>query len=66
MKIKMRLNELFEQSGLKKKHAAKYVNVDATTMSNWINGKSFPRLDQAVGLAKFFNVDLNELFLEEE
>lgn len=68
MVIKMKLDELFREKDEKKKKAAKYVNVDVTTMSNWIHGRSFPRLDQAVLLADFFKVNLTDLFekIEEE
>lgn len=62
MIIKMRLDELFEETGLKKKAAAKYVGVDATTMSNWIHGRSYPKLDQAVLLAVFFNKEITDLY----
>ncbi|MEN2468219.1 helix-turn-helix transcriptional regulator [Ornithinibacillus sp. JPR2-1] len=62
MAIKMRLDELFKEKDEKKKKAAKYVKVDVTTMSNWIHGRSYPRLDQAVILAEFFGVELTDLF----
>lgn len=66
MAINMRLDELFEETGLKKKAAAKYVGVDATTMSNWIHGKSYPRLDQAVLLADFFRCKVDDLYERED
>lgn len=62
MEIKMKLNELFEEKGIRKKHVAKQIGVDATTISNWVSGKSYPKLNQAVQLADILNCDITDLY----
>jgi len=65
MDIIMRLDELFEETGLKKKAAAKYVKVDATTLTNWCKGKTYPNLYQSALLADFFSQIKKEIKIED-
>lgn len=60
----MRLDELFEETGMKKKYAAKQLKVDATTISNWISGKSYPKLDRAVMLADLLGCHITDLYIK--
>jgi transcriptional regulator with XRE-family HTH domain len=40
---------------------AKYVGVSQGTISDWINGRSYPRMDKIQSLAKFFGVQKSDL-----
>lgn len=60
--IKMNLDELFKVKGIRKNYAAKQLKVDPTTISNWIKGRSYPDLNQAVKLADIFKCDVNDLY----
>jgi len=60
--MKLIIEELIESSGLKKRYIAKQINVNENTITNWINGKSYPRLDQAVKLAYILNCEVNDLY----
>ncbi|MCP3025431.1 helix-turn-helix transcriptional regulator [Halobacillus sp. A5] len=60
----MKLEELFQQSGVKKSHAAKILNVSPNTVSNWVKGSSYPTLDKAIQLAKLLHVEITDLYEE--
>lgn len=64
--IKMCLNELIKERGLTKTHIAKQLGVDKNTLSNWVAGRSFPRLDQSVELAELLNCNVDDLYTIEE
>jgi len=60
--IQLRLDDLIRQRGMSQRYVAKQVGVNENTLRNWIQGRSFPRLDQAVKLAKVFDVDIKQLY----
>lgn len=62
--IEMRLDKLIEDKGLRKGYIAKQLEINANTLSNWINNKSFPRLDQAVQLAELLNCTVDNLYIK--
>ncbi|UOQ93428.1 helix-turn-helix transcriptional regulator [Halobacillus shinanisalinarum] len=62
MRIKVKLNEMIEESGLRKKHIAKKLDVNPTTISGWISGKRRIFLEDAVRLANILNCDVNDLY----
>lgn len=62
----MQLEEQILKSGIKKNHIAQLLNVNPNTLSNWISGRSFPRLDQAVQLAVLLNVRITDLYQMDE
>lgn len=64
--IKMTLSDLIKDSGLKKGHIAKQVGVSDDTLTNWIKGKTFPRLDQAVRLADVLGCEIKELYQKDD
>ena len=48
------LTRYIEESGKTQKDIADYVGVSAPTMSDWANGKIFPRIDKIEMLANYF------------
>lgn len=60
--IKMRLDELIKNSGLKKGYIAKDLNVSKDTLTNWIKGRSYPALDKAALLANLLECTVDDLF----
>lgn len=60
--MKLLIGELIEGKGLKKRYIAKKINVNENTLTNWINGRSYPRLDQAVELADLLECNINDLY----
>ena len=48
------LTRYIEASGKTQKDIADYVGVSAPTMSDWANGKIFPRIDKIEMLANYF------------
>lgn len=59
--VRTLIGEKIKASGLLKGYIAKELNVNPNTVSNWIKGKSFPKLDQAYRLAKLIGCELNDL-----
>lgn len=64
--MKMLINDLINKKGLKKSYIAQELNVNRTTLMNWMKGKTYPPLDKAVQLAKLLDVKLEDLFEDEE
>jgi len=60
--IQLLLGDLIKERGMSQRFVAKQVGVNENTLRNWIQGKSFPRLDQAVKLAEVLDVDIKELY----
>lgn len=48
-------------SGKTQKEVADYLGVSAPTMSDWANGKKFPRIDKIEMLADYFNILKSDL-----
>jgi len=60
--IQLLLGDLIKERGMSQRFVAKQVEVNENTLRNWILGRSFPRLDQAVRLAKVLDIDIKELY----
>lgn len=60
--IKMQLDEVIKGKGMKKGYLANQMGVNKDTFTNWIKGKTFPRLDQAVQLADILGCKLEDLY----
>ena len=41
----------------------KDLNLRQATVSDWLNGKKYPRMDKVELLAKYFNVSINDLIM---
>ena len=50
------LSLLMEQTGKSRTEVCKDLNIKYTTLSDWINAKTYPRIDKIDALAKYFNV----------
>ena len=48
------LTHYIEKSGKTQKEIAEHIGVSAPTMSDWANGKMFPRIDKVEMLANYF------------
>ncbi|GGJ48395.1 helix-turn-helix transcriptional regulator [Virgibacillus salexigens] len=62
--MKLVIDKLIEEKGLKMGYVAKKIGVNRDTVSNWCYNRSMPRLDVANELAKVLQVDINDLFEE--
>jgi len=60
--IQLLLGDLIKERGMSQRFVAKQVEVNENTLRNWMLGRSFPRLDQAVRLAKVLDIDIKELY----
>ncbi|MDY0396751.1 helix-turn-helix transcriptional regulator [Virgibacillus halophilus] len=60
--MKLVIGELIEKSGLKKKYICEQLQITRHTLKNWIEGKTFPRLDQAVQLADLLQCKVDDLY----
>lgn len=60
------IEELIKERGLKKKYISKQLGITQDTLTNWMNGRSMPKLDQAVKLAEILNCKLEDIFKEEK
>lgn len=60
--MKLVIGELIEKSGLKKKFICDQLQITRHTLKNWIEGNTFPRLDQAVQLAKLLKCKVDDLY----
>lgn len=64
MDKKIKLVEARKERGLTQEQLAELLNVQKSTISNWENGYSTPRLSDAIHLAKVLKKDVNSLFFE--
>lgn len=62
--MKMCIEELIKESGLKKRYIADTIGVNENTLTNWIMGRSWPRLNQAIILAKILRCDIDDLYTD--
>lgn len=60
-KFPIRLKELREEKRLLSKEFAKIMNVEPATISNWENGKRFPKDDVLVNIADYFDCSTDYL-----
>ena len=62
--MQSRIGLLIKMKGLRKGYVAEYIGVNPNTVSNWIKGVSYPKLDQAYKLAKLLDCQLDDLIQE--
>lgn len=60
--MKLKIRELIQESGMTKRFVAGKIGVNENTLGNWMDGRSMPRLDQAVRLAKILNCKVDDLW----
>ena len=57
--------ELRDSAGVKDFDVAKATGIPSSTFSDWKKGKSKPKLEKLVKIAKFFGVSVEEFICEE-
>ncbi len=62
--MKLVIDDLIHNKGLKKRHVAKQLGVNENTLINWCNNRSMPKLDKAVELAELLGVDITDLYIK--
>ena len=55
------LNNIMERCGKTQKDIVDNLNFRQATVSDWLNGKKYPRMDKVEMLAKYFNVPITAL-----
>lgn len=60
--MRLKIRELIHESGMTKRFVAKKIGVNENTLGNWMDGRSMPRLDQAVKLADLLNCKVDDLY----
>lgn len=64
--MRLVIDELIKERGLKQLHVAKQLGVNKDTVTNWCHNRSMPKLDKAVELAELLNCDLHDLYIKED
>ena len=57
-----KLKQAILDSGLKQQYLADQLDINANTITRWINGVAQPRVDQAQRLAQRLDVSVESLF----
>jgi len=63
--MKPMIADLRKSKGLMQMYVADKIGVKQQQLSNWENGKAYPRHDYAIKLAKVLGVEVGELYKEE-
>ena len=51
------INRLMKRNGIDRRKLSNDLNVSYTTLADWINAKTYPRIDKIESMAKYFHVD---------
>jgi putative transcriptional regulator len=57
---------LIKKAGLKQYELAERLEISPQQLNAWATGKSYPRIDKAIKLAKILNCSLDELYTKDE
>ena len=60
-KFKTNLKKIMALKGKNQSDIVKALNSKQSTVSDWLNGKKYPRMDKVQMLANYLNVDIIEL-----
>ena len=66
MAVKNRLKEIIDERGLKQNWIAEQVGITKQTMSSLVKNRYTTSMDIAFKIAKVLNMELNDIFYEEE
>ena len=58
------LKRLMEQKGISRQDLSKVLGVSYFTISDWVNGKKYPRMDKVEMLATYFGILKSDLIEE--
>ena len=64
--MKNRLEELRKQRGIKQEDLANALEVSRQTIGSLENGRYSPSIQLAFKIARYFNMDIEEIFIYEE
>lgn len=62
--MELRINEMINKSGLKKKYVADQLGINPVTLSNYIYGKRKIPLETAVELADLLQCEITDLYIK--
>jgi putative transcriptional regulator len=62
--MKLVIDELIKERGLKQIYVAKQLGVNKDTVTNWCKNRSMPKLDKAVELAELLGVEITDLYIK--
>ena len=57
----MNLNFYMNERGKSRKEVAYAIGVSYFTFTDWVKGKTYPRMDKVEKLAKYFNIKISDL-----
>ncbi|WP_246055173.1 helix-turn-helix transcriptional regulator [Pseudalkalibacillus caeni] len=63
--MKPRIKELMDAKGLKQKWVAEQMGVSQQLISDWSNGRVYPRIDKAYKLCTIIGCRIEELYEED-
>ena len=55
------LNYYMNERGKSRKEVASAIGVSYFTFTDWVKGKTYPRMDKVEKLAKYFNIKISDL-----
>ena len=58
------LNYYMNERGKSRKDVSEALNISYFTLTDWVKGKKFPRMDKVEMLAKYFGVKISDLIEE--
>ena len=58
------LKAIMQKHGKTQGDLVKDLNFRQATVSDWLNGKKYPRMDKIEKLANYFDISINELLLQ--
>jgi transcriptional regulator with XRE-family HTH domain len=59
----LRLKDILEEKKMQGKDLAEKVGVSATSISSIVKGKTFPKPETLLNIAKVLDIDIRELFI---
>lgn len=62
--IATNLSLLLRHYNINRKKVCKDLDFRYTTFCDWINGKTYPRMDSLISLASYFDCEVQEFFVE--
>jgi len=63
MYLRLIIDEIIKESGLKNEYIARKVGVSVRTLYKWRKNETIPRLDQAIKLANLLDCKVNDLYV---
>lgn len=55
------IKKLMNSRGIDRRKLSEDLNISYTTVSDWVNGKTYPRIDKIEIMAEYFNVTKSQL-----